>query len=92
MVTVYVLKGESGKRYVGITNNLERRLKEHRSRHSKAGQLIGKFTVIHTESFADHKAARLREKFLKSGKGRKWLDMMENESESATHPADKARL
>ena len=83
MVTVDVLKGESGKRYVGITNDLSRRLKEHRSRHSKPGQIIGNFTVIHTESFADHKAARKRERFLKSGQGRKWLDELEAESESA---------
>jgi len=28
MVTVYVLKGETGKRYVGMTSDLPRRLKE----------------------------------------------------------------
>jgi putative endonuclease len=83
---------KAGKRYVGITNDLSRRLSEHRSGHSKAGQIIGKFTVIHTESFTDHKSARLREKFLKSGKGRKWLDMLESTSEPATKPAGKARL
>ena len=92
MITVYVLKGEAGKRYVGITNDLSRRLNEHRCRYSKAGQIIGKFTVIHTESFTDHKSARLREKFLKSGQGRKWLDKLENVLESAKQPADKARL
>ena len=92
MVTVYVLKGEAGKRYVGITNDLSRRLKEHRSRHSKAGQIIGNFTVIHTESFTDHKAARIRERFLKSGQGRKWIDKLETESKPATQTAGKARL
>ncbi|MBW1725214.1 MAG: GIY-YIG nuclease family protein, partial [Deltaproteobacteria bacterium] len=93
LITLYVLKViRAGKRYVGITNDLSRRLSEHRSGHSKAGQIIGKFTVIHTESFTDHKSARLREKFLKSGKGRKWLDMLESTSEPATKPAGKARL
>ncbi len=92
MVTLYVLKGKTGKRYVGITNNLPRRLKEHRSRHSKAGQLIGKFTLIHTESFDDYPSARSREKFLKSGKGRKWLNAIEAASEPATQPAGKATL
>ena len=84
VVTLYVLRGETGNRYVGITNNLTRRLREHRARHSKAGEIIGNFRVIHTESFADYNAARGREKFLKSGKGRKWLDMVEAESEPAT--------
>ena len=75
MITVYVLEGiETGKRYVGITNNLQRRLVEHRSRKSKGGQVIGGFRVVHTELYADYGRARLREKFLKSGKGREWLD------------------
>jgi putative endonuclease len=94
-----VLKGDTGKRYVGITNDLSRRLNEHRSGHSKAGQIIGTFTVIHTESFTDHKSARIKEKFLKSGQGRKWLDKLETESDqphsrrvkSATKPAGKSR-
>jgi hypothetical protein len=35
---------------------------------------LGEFELIHRESFLDHGAAREREKFLKSGQGRKWLD------------------
>jgi putative endonuclease len=88
LITVYVLKGETGKRYVVITNDLLRRLSEHHSGHSKAGQIIGKFNVIHTESFTDHKSARLREKFLKSGQGRKWLDKLEAELD----PPDSRRV
>lgn len=73
MVTVYVLRGSAGKRYVGITHNLNRRLAEHRSGATKAGHLLGEFEVIHQESFPDHATARQREKFLKSGQGRKWM-------------------
>jgi putative endonuclease len=72
MVTVYVIQGAK-KRYVGITNDLERRLEEHRTR-SHAGALIGDFVLIHSELFPDYAAARLREKFLKSGQGREWLN------------------
>ena len=85
MITVYVLKGETGKRYVGITKDLPRRLREHCAKKSKGSQVIGHFLVIHTESFTDHKAARVREKFLKSGKGRKWLDIIETTSNPATN-------
>ena len=81
MVTVYVLKGESGKRYFGITNDLPRCLAEHRLHHSKGSQIIGKFFVLHTETFPDHKAAR--EKYLKFGQGRKWLDSLDRQSEPA---------
>ena len=83
MITVYVLKGETGKRYVGITKDLHRRLSEHRSLRSKGSQVIGHFSVIHTEDFNDYKEARAREKFLKSGKGREWLNSLESDSEPA---------
>jgi predicted GIY-YIG superfamily endonuclease len=72
MITVYVLQGES-RRYVGITNNLERRLREH-STTSHSGKLIGHFTVLQLETFPDYATARVREKFLKSGQGREWLN------------------
>ena len=83
MVTLYVLKGKSGKRYVGMTNDLARHLREHRSKRSKGGQLIDAFIVLHSEEFPDYKTARGRETFLKSGQGRKWLDEFEVRSESA---------
>jgi putative endonuclease len=75
MVTVYVLQGKD-KRYVGITNNLARRLAEHRSGHTKSAQVIGPFKLLHTEEFPDHISARKREKFLKSGQGREFLNCL----------------
>jgi putative endonuclease len=74
MITVYVLEGtRTGKRYAGITNNLKRRLIEHRNHRTKGSQIIGTFTLLHVELFPDHAAARVRERFLKSGQGRVWL-------------------
>jgi predicted GIY-YIG superfamily endonuclease len=55
MITVYVLKNKAGKRYVGITNDLSRRLREHRSKRTKSGQLLKDFFVLHTEKFPDYK-------------------------------------
>ena len=75
MIYVYVLRSrQNGKRYVGITNNLERRVTEHRQGSTKGGQALGAFDVVMTEVHQDYKAARVREVFLKSGQGRKWLD------------------
>ncbi|MCC6143066.1 MAG: GIY-YIG nuclease family protein [Candidatus Hydrogenedentes bacterium] len=74
MVILYVLQGDNRKRYVGITNDLTRRLAEHRSGHSKAGQLLGNIQLLMTEEFDDYPTARKREMFLKSGQGRAWLD------------------
>ena len=75
MITVYVIRSlVNGKRYVGITNDLARRLEEHRCHESSAGRLLGEFELLYSEEFPDHLQARQREKALKSGQGRKWLD------------------
>jgi putative endonuclease len=81
VVTVYVIRGTtSGRRYIGITNDLPRRLREHGSKSTKAGQLLGDFELIYRESFPDHSSARKRERFLKSGQGRKWLGDLQRRS------------
>ena len=75
MVYVYVLRSlEQGTRYVGITSELGPRLRTHARGASKGGQQLGRFELIHREEFPDYQAARVREKFLKSGMGRAWLD------------------
>ena len=75
LVTLYVLRGiKSRKRYVGITTNLTRRLTEHRQKTSKGSQLIGEFELVIAEEYPTYVAAREREKYLKSGQGRQWLD------------------
>ena len=75
MIFLYVIQSrESKRKYVGITNNLARRLKEHNRKQSSGSIPLGNFTLVHTEKFDDYKKARLREKFLKSGAGRQWLN------------------
>jgi putative endonuclease len=74
MVIVYVLRSlTNGKRYVGMTDNLSRRLAQHRRTRSTVEKLLGAFEVLLTEEFPDYALARAREKFLKSGQGREWL-------------------
>jgi len=83
-VTLYIIRGFlSGKKYIGITNNLQRRLAEHRTGTSKGGQLIGEFELIHTEEFDDYASARNREIFFKSGQGRQWINDNISETRSA---------
>jgi predicted GIY-YIG superfamily endonuclease len=76
MVIVCVLEGNKRRRCVGITNDLPRRLAEHRSGGTQAGRLLGHFRVIHMEEHPDHSTARAREEMLKSGQGREWLQKM----------------
>ena len=75
MIHVYVLRSlENGKRYVGITANIRTRLRTHARGTTKGGQQLGKFKLIHREPFPNYAEARRREKYLKSGSGRQWLD------------------
>jgi putative endonuclease len=93
MIFVYVIEGKAaGKRYVGITNNLLRRLGEHRGKESKAGQILGQFQLLHSERFPDYTTARAREKFLKSGQGREWLNSLYSRSRPASGGQGCARV
>ena len=71
---VYVLWSASlAKTYVGMTSNLNERIKAH-NLGSKGWTVRGRpWQLIYWETFADKPAAILREKYLKSGIGREFL-------------------
>lgn len=73
MFTVYVLRDESDKIYKGMTNNLERRLKEHRGGHTTTTSRMSNLEVIYTEEYEKFEDARKRELYLKSAAGRRFL-------------------
>ena len=76
MYYVYVIHNKShGKYYVGQTQNLERRFKEHNS-HSIKGytaRFEGEWMLIYSESFSTRSEAIKREKQLKSSRGRAYI-------------------
>jgi len=76
MFYVYVLKSEkNGKRYVGYTSQLpESRLKEHDHGSNDYTRRNKPFILIYSEKIENKTDAIKREKFLKSGQGRKFLD------------------
>lgn len=75
MIVVYVIKSIAKKfRYVGITNDLEERIRRHNSGRSKSTAPYKPFKLIYTEELKSYQEARKREKFLKSGAGRKFLN------------------
>jgi putative endonuclease len=59
--------------YIGISDNVERRLREHNSGHNRTTKPYKPFTLLLTESYPDRPEARKREKYLKSGVGREFL-------------------
>lgn len=73
MYTVYVLKDDKGRFYKGYTNNLDRRIREHRSGHTKTTSRMKEFRVFYTETYGNIEDARKRELYLKSAAGRRFL-------------------
>ncbi len=76
---VYVLKCSSSKfshncLYVGYTDNLKRRLTQHKSGSTKTTQKFDKIELIYYEACKHEKDARLREVQLKTGFGRGYLN------------------
>ncbi|MDE2001406.1 MAG: GIY-YIG nuclease family protein [Patescibacteria group bacterium] len=73
MYTVYVLRDSQNKLYKGLTSNLDRRLKEHRSGHTRTTAKMKDLKVVYTESCQTFVEARKRELYLKSAAGRRYL-------------------
>ncbi len=74
MYVVYVIRSKSNNRkYIGQTNNLDRRIDEHNTRKHRFTSGKGPWELVYQESFATRTEAMRREKFLKSGKGREFL-------------------
>jgi putative endonuclease len=71
---VYILKSKKdNKRYIGFTNNLDKRLVEHNNGKATATKNRRPFELIYYERFENKFEAAKREKFFKSGIGREFL-------------------
>ena len=68
---VYILQSKKDSElYVGCTNDLKRRLKEHNDGLVFSTKGKHPYAIIHYEAFLHKKDAFLREKWLKTGWGR----------------------
>ena len=68
-----LLSDKDGKLYTGSTNDLKRRLKEHESGNVSSTKSRRPLRLIYYEACIDQEDARQREKYLKSGMGKKYL-------------------
>jgi putative endonuclease len=74
MYFVYVLKSTKDKElYYGLTANLENRLVEHNKGKVQATKGRTPFDIVYFETVANLTEARRKEKYFKSGFGRKYI-------------------
>lgn len=65
---VYILRNKDGntnRLYIGSTNDLEKRLKDHRNKKVFSTKRFPDFDLVYYEAYICEKDARLREKHLK---------------------------
>ena len=64
---------KDGRIYVGMTENVERRLDQHNSGKSRSTKAYRPWTLFYAEKLPDRLRAREREKYLKGGAGKEYL-------------------
>ncbi|MEM9919505.1 MAG: GIY-YIG nuclease family protein [Bacteroidota bacterium] len=90
---VYVLKSMNNYRfYVGMTENVERRLKEHNSGKTKSTKGYRPWQLFFSEEYPNREEARQREKYLKSGVGKEYIKREWSRSPAGYLPAGREQL
>ena len=74
MYYTYVIRSrKDGKLYTGSTSDLRKRLKEHNNSEVQSTKGRGPFELIYYEACIDKQDARARERYLKSGMGKRYI-------------------
>lgn len=79
MYYVYAIKSESRNYiYVGLTNDFDRRIKQHNTGKESTTKPYAPFKIVSIETYPSRMEARKREKYLKSGVGKEYLKSLVN--------------
>ncbi|MDD5251679.1 MAG: GIY-YIG nuclease family protein [Patescibacteria group bacterium] len=77
MVTVlYILKNTKGSYYVGVTEDIQRRLSEHNVGKSLATRGRGPWDLVYTETFPSPQEAKRREYQIKQKKRKSYIEWL----------------
>lgn len=77
MFYLYILKNEETNRYyIGSTDNIERRLKQHLSGKTRTTRILKTDKLVYKETYQTLLEAREREKKLKSYKSKKYIEWL----------------
>ncbi len=70
------MKSDTGRYYIGSTNNLGRRFKQHKAGYTRTTRVLMTNELVYSEEFDTILEARLREKKLKSYKSKKYIEWL----------------
>jgi len=85
---VYIIRStKDGSEYIGISDNPDRRLKEHNRGKVRSTKLKRPWEKIYIEEVLNRVAAREREKYLKSAAGRRFRKSLRAISSAGSSPA-----
>lgn len=74
MFFTYILKSKKDKKmYTGYTNDLRKRFNQHDFNEVRSTKNRGPYELIYYEACLNEQDARSREKYLKSGMGKRYL-------------------
>ena len=74
MYYTYILKSQkNGRMYTGYTVDLRKRFKEHTEGKSTYTKHRGPYKLIYYEACLNEEDAKAREKYLKSGRGKRYI-------------------
>jgi len=73
MFYTYILRNRNDRLCTGYTGNLRKRFKEHNTKKSKYTQYRGPYELIYYEACLTEEDAKSREKYLKSGMGKRYI-------------------
>jgi len=80
-IIYWLINKDTNRTYVGFSNNLKRRLLDHKNKKVKTTKNFGKLRCYILEKVDNLETARQREKYWKSAAGRKKLKVLFNKIE-----------
>ena len=76
---VYILKDKTGRFYVGSTDNLERRLKQHKNGHTQTTRNMNDFEIALNQEYESLNLARKIETKIKKLKRKDYIEKIIND-------------
>lgn len=74
MFWLYILhNSETDRFYIGSTSDVDRRLKQHKTGHTRTTKVLKTYDLVYKEEYQTLEEARFREKKLKSYKSKRYI-------------------